>query len=127
MAKAYWLRQLPGTVAALFADAELKVDNKDALDKLFAKSGRLLRTVYPDSRVTQRRTTTDSSRSHQGDRRPQHPAETTKTGQERPGRQAQETSERYVPHTRQVRDSGSEVRPTREMPPPIAPKSKKSQ
>ena len=34
LAKAYWLRQLPGTVAALFADAELKVSDTDALDRL---------------------------------------------------------------------------------------------
>ena len=37
MAKAYWLRQLPGTVAALFADAELKVDDRDALDNLLQR------------------------------------------------------------------------------------------
>ena len=37
MAKAYWLRQLPGTVAALFADAELKVDDKDALGNLLQR------------------------------------------------------------------------------------------
>ena len=38
MAKAYWLRQLPGTVAALFADAELKVSDTDALDKLLQRA-----------------------------------------------------------------------------------------
>ena len=38
MAKAYWLRQLPGTVAALFADAELKVDDTDALDNLLQRA-----------------------------------------------------------------------------------------
>ena len=38
MAKAYWLRQLPGTVAALFADAELKVGDTDALDKLLQRA-----------------------------------------------------------------------------------------
>ena len=38
MAKAYWLRQLPGTVAALFAYAELKVDDKDALDNLLQRA-----------------------------------------------------------------------------------------
>ena len=36
MAKAYWLRQLPGTVAALFADAEL--DDIDALDNLLQRA-----------------------------------------------------------------------------------------
>ena len=38
LAKAYWLRQLPGTVAALFADAELKVGDTDALDKLLQRA-----------------------------------------------------------------------------------------
>ena len=38
MAKAYWLRQLPGTVVALFADAELKVGDSDALDKLLQRA-----------------------------------------------------------------------------------------
>ena len=38
MAKAYWLRQLPGTVAALFADAELRVNDTDALDKLLQRA-----------------------------------------------------------------------------------------
>ena len=38
MAKAYWLRQLPGTVAALFADAELKVSDTDALDRLLQRA-----------------------------------------------------------------------------------------
>ena len=74
-----------------------------------AKSRRLIRTVHPNNRVTWRRTTADGSRSHQGDRRPQHTAETTKTSQERSGRQVQETSKRYVLHTRQVRDSGSRM------------------
>ena len=38
LAKAYWLRQLPGTVAALFADAELKSGDSDALDKLLQRA-----------------------------------------------------------------------------------------
>ena len=38
MAKAYWLRQLPLMVAALLADAELKVDDKDALDNLLQRA-----------------------------------------------------------------------------------------
>jgi len=38
LAKAYWLRQLPGTVAALFADAELKASDTDALDKLLQRA-----------------------------------------------------------------------------------------
>ena len=38
MAKAYLLRQLPGTVAALFADTELKVGDMDALDKLLQRA-----------------------------------------------------------------------------------------
>ena len=37
MAKAYCLRQLLGMMAALFADAELKVDDRDALDNLLQR------------------------------------------------------------------------------------------
>ena len=118
MAKAYWLRQLPGMVAALFADAELKVDNKDALDKLLQRADDSYAqfTQTAESRnVARQQTVAEVTKESP---RPQHPAETTKTGQERSRWQVQETSERYVLHTRQVRDSGSEVRPTRKMPPP---------
>ena len=38
MAKGYWLRQLPGTVAALFADAELKINDRESLDKLLQRA-----------------------------------------------------------------------------------------
>ena len=38
MAKGYWLRQLPGTVAALFADAEFKINNRESLDKLLQRA-----------------------------------------------------------------------------------------
>ena len=38
MAKGYWLRQLPGTVAALFADVGLKINDREALDKLLQRA-----------------------------------------------------------------------------------------